>query len=164
MATYTVAVSDAHRGPYAPGSRLFLGVNNTSTNTRVNGVRVGYTRAPDVMVLLDKPVRAYDSRTGGGAKIGNGQTRIHSLAAHLPAGATAAIVNLTVAAGEKSGGLALYSAGTTAPAGSALYWTSATVSSELHSKVTSDRRIKVTMRGVPGSKCHYFYDVVGYTV
>ena len=164
MASYWIAVSDAKRGPYAPGSKLVVGVNNTSTDTRLNGVRIGYTRCPAGMVMLDKPVRAYDSRTGGGAKIGNGQTRIHSLASWIPAGATGAIVNLTVAGGEKSGGVALYSAGTTVPTGSALYWTSTTVSSELHTKVTSDRRIKVTMRGVPGSKCHYFYDVVGYTM
>ena len=164
LAAYTIGIPADKRGPYAPGSMLFASVNNTSSNTRVNGVRIGYTRPPAGVVMLDKPVRAYDSRTGGGAKIGNGQTRIHSLAGLIPAGATTAIVNLTVAAGEKSGGVALYSAGTTVPTGSAIYWTSTTVSSELHSKLTSDRRVKVTMRGVPGSKCHYFFDVVGYAI
>ena len=163
LAAYAIGVPSDKYGPYAPGSQLVVSVANTSSNTRLNGARIGYTRAPAGVVMLDKPVRAYDSRTGGGSKIGNGQTRIHSMASYVPAGATAAIVNLTVAAGEKSGGIALYSAGTTAPSGSALYWTSSTVSSELHSKITSDRRIKVTMRGVPGSKCHYFFDVVGYT-
>ena len=164
VATYAIGIPDAKRGPYAPGSMLLIGVNTTSSDTRLNGARIGYTRAPAGVVMLGKPVRAYDTRTGGGAKIGNGQTRIHSLAAHLPAGATAAIVNLTVTSGEKSGGLALYSAGTTVPSGSAIYWTNATVSNQLHTKVTSDRRIKVTMRGVPGSKCHYFLDVVGYAL
>ena len=149
-------------GPYAPGSQLYAGVGNTSSTTKINGVRVGYTRGPGGVVMLDKPVRAYDSRSG--AKIGNGQTRIHSLASYVPAGATAAIVNLTVTGGEKSGGLAVYGAGTTVPTGSALYWTSATVSNELHTRVTSDRLVKVTMRGVTGSKCHYFFDVVGYAV
>ena len=149
-------------GPYAPGSRLIAAIGNTSSSTKINGLRVGFTRGPGGAVMLDKPVRAYDSRTG--AKIGNGQTRIHSIASYVPAGATAAIVNLSVTSGEKSGGLAVYGAGTTVPTGSALYWTSATVSNELHTRVTSDRKVKVTMRGVTGSKCHYFFDVVGYTV
>lgn len=148
-------------GPYAPGSMLVAGIS-TSSSTKINGLRVGYTRGPAGVVMLDKPVRAYDSRSG--AKIGNGQTRIHSVASYVPAGATAAIVNLTVTSGEKSGGIAVYGAGTTVPTGSAMYWTSATVSNEVHTKVTSDRKLKVTMRGVTGSKCHYFFDVVGYTV
>ena len=164
VATYAIGIPDAKRGPYAPGSMLLLAVQNTSTNTRLNGARVGYTRGPAGVVMLDKPVRAYDSRTGGGAKIGNGQTRIHSLASLIPAGATSAIVNLTVTGGEKSGGVALYSAGTTVPSGSAIYWTTATVSNQLHTKLTSDRKVKVTMRGVSGSKVHYFFDVVGYAV
>ena len=149
-------------GPYAPGSLLIAAVGNTSSMTKINGLRVGYTRGPSGIVLLDKPVRAYDSRSG--AKIGNGQTRIHSLAPYVPAGATAAIVNLTVTSGEKSGGLAVYGAGTTAPSGSALYWTTTTESNELHTRLTNDRKIKVTMRGVVGAKCHYLFDVVGYAV
>ena len=149
-------------GPYAPGSLLIAAIGNTSSTTKINGLRVGFTRRPGGAVLLDKPVRAYDSRTG--PKIGNGQTRIHSLASYLPAGATAAIVNLSVTSGEKSGGLAVYGAGTTVPTGSAMYWAGVTVSDELHTTVTSDRKVKVTMRGLTGSKCHYFFDVVGYTV
>ena len=161
MRTLKLQITDKYRGPYAPGSRLVLGVQNSGPTVQLNGARVGFSRAPAGAVMLDKPVRAYDSRTG--AKIGNGQTRIHSIASSVPAGATSAIVHLTALAGEKSGGLAVYNAGTTVPSGSALYWTGTTRSIEVHTGVTSARQLKVTMRGVPGSKCHYFFDVVGYT-
>ena len=164
VAAYGIGVPDTKRGPYAPGSMLVVGVNNTSASTRWNGVRIGYSREPAGVVLLDKPVRVYDTRTSGSGKIGNGQTRIHTLATHIPVGAVSAILNVSVTGGEKAGGLAVYNAGTTAPGGSALYWTSATVSTELHSKLTSDRKIKATMRGVVGAKCHYFIDVVGYAL
>ncbi len=161
MRVLKLQLTDEDRGPYAPGSRLVLGVQNSGPTVQLNGARVGFSRAPAGAVMLDKPVRAYDSRKG--AKIGNGQTRIHSLASYLPSGATSAIVHLTAAAGEKSGGLAVYNACTTVPSGSALYWTSTTRSVQVHTGVTSAKQLKVTMRGVPGSKCHYFFDVVGYT-
>ena len=161
MRAIRISVIDEWNGPYAAGSRLVLGINNSSPTVQLNGARVGYSRTPTGVVMLDKPVRAYDSRKG--AKIGNGQTRIHSLASYLPSGATSAIVHLTATNGEKTGGLAVYNAGTTVPSGSALYWTSTTRSIQVHSGVTSAKQLKVTMRGVSGSKCHYFFDVVGYT-
>ena len=161
MRALRLVIPDDKRGPYAPGSRLVLGVQNSGPTVQLNGARVAYSRGPAGVVLLDKPVRVYDSRSG--AKIGNGQTRIHSLAGHVPAGATSAILHLTAANGEKYGGLAVYGAGTTVPYGSAVYWGAATTSIEIQTRLTNDRKIKITMRGVPGSKVHFFYDVVGYT-
>ena len=162
MRVLKLQVDQDRQGPFAPGSRLVLGVQNSGPTAQLNGARVGFTRAPAGVVMLDKPFRAYDSRKG--AKIGNGQTRIHSLGSLIPAGATAAVLNLTVLSGDKTGGLAVYAASTTVPTGSAVYWSSSTKSIRLQTRVTSDKRIKVTMRGVTGSKCHYFYDVIGYAV
>ena len=150
-------------GPYALGARLILWAF-TSPTFRVNGVRVGFTAAPTGAVLLPTPLRVYDSRTNGGTKIGNGQTRIHNLSTWVPPIATAAILNLSVTSGEKNGGMAVYHADWAPPSGSSLYFNgSTTLSNEVHTRLTSDRRFKATMRGVSGSKCHYFVDLVGYT-
>jgi hypothetical protein len=146
-------------GPYANGARLMLDVY-TNANRVINGVRVGYTQMPAGAVMLAAPLRVYDSRSG--AKIGNGQTRIHSLASWIPAGATAAIVNMHITSGEHSGGLAVYNTGSSLPAGHSLYWSGLTTAHEMHVKLPSDRKIKVTARGVTGFKTHYMIDVVGY--
>ena len=153
----------AKNGPYALGAKLMVWAY-TSATFRINGARVGFSAAPAGAVLLPVPLRVYDSRTGGGTKIGNGQTRVHDLSSWVPPVATAAILNVSVTGGEKSGGLAVYHADLPAPSGSALYFNgSTTLSNELHTGLTATRRCKATMRGVSGSKCHYFVDLVGYT-
>lgn len=157
-----ISVPATGNGPFSPGSSLIIGVEGTSATKLLNGIRVGYSAHPAGVVMLPAPVRAYDSRSG--AKIGNGQTRIHSLAGYIPAGATAAIVNLTATSGESSGGLAIYNTGSSLPSGSLVYYNGGTTeSNEVHCKLPSDRKVKVTMRGVPGCKVHYFIDVLGYT-
>ena len=150
-------------GPYSLGGRLLVWATTAST-FRLNGARVGLSSLPTGTTLLATPTRVIDSRTGGGTKIGNGQTRIHDLASRIPAGATGAVLNVSVTSGEKSGGVAVYNTGSSAPSGSALYYNGgATISSEIHVKLPSDRKIKITNRGVTGCKAHYFMDLVGYT-
>ena len=157
-----LAIPDAYVGPYAPGSMIVTGVENTSTTVIVNGIRAGFSSAPAGAVMLATPTRVIDSRST--TKIGNGQTRIHDLSSRIPAGATSAILNVSITSGEKSGGVAVYNPGSTVPSGSAIYYNgSATISNELHVKLPSDRKIKITNRGVSGCKTHYFMDLVGYT-
>lgn len=161
LRAFRTTVPATGNGPYATGAKLAL-VTNTSPTQVINGARVGFTMEPAGSVLLPAPVRVYDSRSG--AKIGNGQTRIHSLASWIPAGASAAILHLSITSGEKTGGLAAYNTGSSLPSGSLLYWNgSSTVSNEVHVKLPSDRKIKVTSRGATGCKAHYFIDLVGYT-
>ena len=155
-------IADANIGPYAPGSVIVAGLE-TSLSTQVNGVRAGFTSYPAGTTMLPAPTRVIDSRST--TKIGNGQTRIHDLSARIPAGASAAILNLSVTGGEKAGGIAVYNTGSAVPYGSAMYYSSAaTISSQLHVKLPSDRKVKVTNRGVVGCKAHYFMDLVGYVI
>lgn len=153
----------AKNGPYTLGGKLMLWAF-TSPTFRVNGVRVGFSAAPAGAVVLPAPLRVYDSRTGGATKIGNGQSRIHDLSPWVPPVATAAILNLSITSGEKNGGMAVHSSELPVPSGSSLYFNgSTTLSNEVHTRLNSARKFKATMRGVPGSKCHYFVDLVGYT-
>ena len=155
----TVVPSSSY-GPYSPGTRLAAFAAGTSATFLINGVRLGFSMYPAGATMLATPTRVYDSRSG--AKIGNGQTRIHSLASWIPAGATAAIVNVHITSGEKSGGLAVYNTGLPLPSGHSLYWSGLTVAHETHVKLPSDRKIKVTARGVTGFRTHYMIDVIGY--
>ena len=148
-------------GPYTLGARLLVWAT-TSATFRINGARVGLSSMPTGTTMLATPTRVIDSRST--TKIGNGQTRIHDLSSRIPAGATSAILNVSVTSGEKSGGIAVYNPGSTVPSGSAIYYNGgATLSNELHVKLPSDRKIKITNRGVSGCKTHYFMDLVGYT-
>ncbi len=101
----TVVPSSSY-GPYSPGTRLAAFAAGTSATFLINGVRLGFSMYPAGATMLATPTRVYDSRSG--AKIGNGQTRIHSLASWIPAGATAAIVNvhITIALLERPDGRA----------------------------------------------------------
>ena len=156
-----LALAESAVGPYALGVRLLLWANSSSTFV-LNGARVGYSSMPTGTTALGAPVRVIDSRST--TKIGNGQTRIHDLSSRIPAGATSAILNVSVTSGEKSGGIAVYNTGSTVPSGSALYYNGGTtISSEIHVKLPSDRKIKITNRGATGCKAHYFMDLVGYT-
>jgi len=146
-------------GPYTHGAKL-VHYTITDSTRRLNGVRAGFSMLPAGATMLATPTRVYDSRSG--AKIGNGQTRIHSLASWIPAGATAAIINLHITSGEKSGGLVAYNTGSPLPSMHSLYWSGATNTHEMHVKLPSDRKIKVTARGITGFRSHYMIDVVGY--
>lgn len=156
-AVRTVAPGNSN-GPYPHGSKLTLGAfTPASGNVCINGARVGYTLAPAGDVLLPKPVRIYDSRQH--SKIAAGATRIHSLAAHLPVGATGAIVNLTATQADRGGYLVAYSADATKPATSSLnYSPRVAVGNSAQTGVSAGRAFKLTS----SSRTHYIVDLIGY--
>ncbi len=122
--------------------------------------------------LLPVPLRAYDSRDNGGAKIAALETRTISLATGkdaqaasaiaVPPGATGAIVTLTVTATSGVGGfLKLYSAAITEPSTSSINWAGVNQNLAVTTQVAVDAagQVKVTAGANP---THFVIDVIGY--
>jgi hypothetical protein len=126
--------------------------------------------------LLPTPLRAYDSRLLAGPKIQPGETRTINLnngftlnaptvqTPAVPAGATAAIITLTIAETNAPGGfLTIYSAASAQPATSSINWKAADQDIAVGTQVAVDPsgNIKVT-DGVNTAATHFIIDVVGY--
>ena len=121
--------------------------------------------------MLPAPLRAYDSRDNAGPKIAAGETRIISLATGLngqnvrvlavPAGATAAIVTLTVTETVGGGYLKMYSAATTEPATSNINWFANNQTFAVSTQVAVDAAGQVKITSGPSST-QFIVDVVGY--
>ncbi|MEO8267143.1 MAG: CHRD domain-containing protein [Ilumatobacteraceae bacterium] len=123
--------------------------------------------------LLPVPLRAYDSRDNGGAKLAALETRTVSLATGkdnlnasvlaVPPGATAAIVTLTVTETVGPGGfLKLYSAAlAAAPATSSINWAGNNQNIAVTTQVAVDAAGQVKVQGGANST-HFVIDVVGY--
>jgi len=111
--------------------------------------------------LLPVPVRAYDSRLADGPFSGD-ETRVVSLAAAVPARATGALVNLTVADTVGVGYLQLYSAAVASPpATSNLNWfgRGQILANAAVSALDGARQVKLTTQGDSAS---VIVDVFGY--
>lgn len=159
-----VPAPSTSNGPFPAGVKVALGIRTYSDKSVViNGARIGYTMGPTGSVLLPAPVRMYDSRTG--TKIGQAQTRTHSLANRLPVGAVGAILNVTVTRTEGGGFLTVYSASAPAPGTSSVNWTASgqAIANGVQTAVSGARAIKVTCGGV-GARTDYVVDLVGYLV
>ena len=125
--------------------------------------------------LLPVPLRAYDSRDNGGAKIAALETRTISLAngkdsqgvsqIALPPGATAAIVTLTVTdtvgSATTGGFLKLYSAAISEPSTSSINWAGANQNVAVSTQVAVDATGQVKVTGGANST-HFIIDVIGY--
>jgi hypothetical protein len=127
--------------------------------------------------MLPTPLRAYDSRDNNGAKIGINEIRTISLQTGrdgtnatmlaVPAGATAAIVNLTVTEtevgpGGPGGFLTMYNASLgTVPATSSINWSAAGQNIAVTAQVAVDASGQIKVRD--GSNAtHFVVDVLGY--
>ncbi len=111
------------------------------------------------LYLLAAPVRAYDSRNSGGLLAVNADRTV-SLTSAIPAGATAAIINLTSTGYSGIGLFAVFSASVPYPGNSTLNYSlgDATATSAT-TAVSSARTIKIRCQGVTA---HAVVDVVGY--
>jgi hypothetical protein len=121
--------------------------------------------------MLPAPLRAYDSRINGGPKIAAAETRTISLATGIngqgasvlavPAGATAAIVTLTVTETVAGGYLKMYSAATTEPATSSINWYGNNQTFAVSTQVAVDASGQVKITSGP-SATQFIIDVIGY--
>ena len=123
--------------------------------------------------MLSEPLRAFDSRDNGGAKLAALQTRTISLTngktgagaalMAVPPGATAAIVTLTVTETVGPGGfIKLYSAALTdPPATSSINWAGTNQNLAVTTQVAVDETGSVKVTGGANST-HFVIDVIGY--
>jgi hypothetical protein len=121
--------------------------------------------------MLPAPLRAYDSRDNKGPKIAAAETRTISLATGInglgasvvavPAGATAAIVTLTVTETVAGGYLKMYSAATTEPATSSINWYANNQTFAVGTQVAVDASGQVKITSGPSST-QFIIDVIGY--
>jgi hypothetical protein len=121
--------------------------------------------------MLPAPLRAYDSRDNNGPKIAAGETRTIGLTTGLdgqnarvlavPAGATAAIVTLTVTETVAGGYLKMYSAATTEPATSSINWFASNQTFAVSTQVAVDASGQIKITSGP-SATQFIIDVVGY--
>lgn len=155
-----IVVPPATNGPFPHGTKLALGVFTPGdASVAVNGIRIGFKGAPTGQVLLPKPVRMYDSRSG--ARIAAGQVRTHQLASQVPVGATGVLLNVTVTNTQASGFLTVYASGQSAPNTSSINWdsTGRTLANAVTSAIPAARSINVRCGS---SSTHYIVDLVGY--
>jgi hypothetical protein len=151
-------------GPYPHGTRLMVAVQSSSDGSlQINGVRAGFKNWPRSPVLLNTPVRAYDSRTTDGP-LSSGHSRTISLASILPAGAAGAIINPTVLQTVGGGYLKLYAAGATEPGTSTVNWfgSGQALGNQSTTAVSLNRSVTVKIGG--GHSTQFVLDVVGYLV
>lgn len=120
--------------------------------------------------VLASPVRIYDSRPGnaplGVAKgaIGSGQTRTIDAKQDgaVPAGATAVLVNLTIAETSANGWLALHRNGIPWPGTSTINWGAPNTVLANSALVALDDQARLATRCAAGATTHFLIDVVGY--
>ena len=138
-------------------------------------VPLGGAAAGNALYLLDAPARAYDSRTGTTAPFGPlngaGSPRTISLATGtaagatvdaVPAGATGALVSVTLDATVGSGFLALFAADIAYPGNSNANWYTAgqILAVTTVTKVDATAKIKLQVGG--GGSTQIIVDVIGY--
>ena len=118
------------------------------------------------MTLLSPQVRKLDTRVAGplAGKIGAGGVKTLSLAPDVPAGAKAALVNLTITGTEATGYLGLYPAGTTWPGTSAINWfgVGLTLANNATVAVSPASEISIICGGPGTAKAHVIVDLLGY--
>lgn len=120
--------------------------------------------------VLSSPVRVYDSRagepplTGPKGIVGNGVERTIdcTVGGAIPAGATAAAVNVTVTGTVGAGFLSLYKFGIAFPGTSTLNWTAPGTTIANGTTVALDGSARCTARVGGGGSAHVLVDVVGF--
>lgn len=120
---------------------------------------------------LIAPVRVYDSRAGYPpaavvkGQLSNGAFRVVDAKANgsgLPAGATAALVNLTVTKTSTAGFVALYRNGIAWPGTSTINWDHADQTTANMAVVALDASALFRAYASLGSACDFLVDVIGY--
>jgi hypothetical protein len=140
--------------------RAFLNINDTVAGaTRITGARIGYVPLPAFVALNPIP-RPYNTRdTPGLTKLAAGEERTIQLP--VPAGISAAVVQLTVTETGPAGFVAVFSAAAPSwPGNSSINWFAANsnVGNTVLTAVSPDGKIKI--RG-GSSSTHVIIDVPG---
>ncbi len=133
--------------------------------------RLGGGSTAGALVLLNTPVRAYDSRPNNPPNIGsktpiaNGTTRVIDTKANssgVPAGATGVLTNLTVVNTSASGFLAAYKAGAATPNASSINWFTAGEIVANTTVVACDATAQIALYVPPNSSTDVLVDIIGF--
>ncbi|MCU0270040.1 MAG: hypothetical protein MUF83_15530 [Acidimicrobiales bacterium] len=120
--------------------------------------------------VLPATVRAYDSRPGNAplgvtkGPLGSDQTRTIDAkqGGAVPAGATAALVNLTIVDTSAAGFLALHRNGIPWPGNSTINWSAPNTVLANSAVVALDDQARLAVKCSANSSTHFVIDVVGY--
>jgi hypothetical protein len=170
--TSTGCVTDAINAPLIAANPGNFYVNvHTLPSWPAGAVRGQLSASPQATVFLPVPARAYDSRLAAG-KLQPGETRIIPLATGkdtsgallpaVPAGATAAIVNLTITNTEGAGFVKMYSAAIPEPATSSINWSESDQNLAVSTPVAVDATANVKVTGGV-NPTNFVIDVIGFT-
>jgi hypothetical protein len=171
------------KGTHVPGElyvddafNLWFAVPGAAPGS-VRWVKLAGQQTSGSFAPLPVPVRILDTRQGGGPKVPSGVTvtvslakAINGAASGLPAGATAALVNLTVAATEGSGYHTAYSADATldpVTGHSSVNWdasdqTRANLAVSVVGSATADTAGAIKLTSGGGGSTHLIIDLIGY--
>ncbi len=134
----------------------------TSAAAAIRCLKLGFV-PPYRRIAQIAPNRIYNTRdTVGLTKIDSNEERVVDLSSVVPAGATAAIINITTTGQEGAGYLALFQDGITWPGNSSInFIANADVANSAIVTVSTARKIK--LRGGV-AKTHVILDVTGYLI
>ena len=136
----------------------------TSSTIRMWSCRIGYA-GPFGFFRVDPQKRKLDTRLPGpqSGKFLTGQIKTLALAPDVPAGAAAALLNITVDQTEGSGFVSLFPDGVW-PGTSAINWSASnqTIANNATVAVSSTASVKIYCSGTAGSKTHVIIDLLGY--
>jgi hypothetical protein len=165
---HTVVVTPSIIGPvdntaFAYGVSAFL--QPPANQFGFFGARVAWSGGLE-LTTVNPSVRKYDTRAPAtGGKMAVGQTRNVSLLPQVPAGAKAALLNVTVASTEGfSGFLTLFAAGTLRPGTSNINWAlpNLNLANTATVAVSPASVISIFCGGSPNNRAHVIIDLVGY--
>jgi CHRD domain len=170
--TSTGCTTDAINAPLIAATPSDYYVNVHDAVFPAGEIRGQLGNAQQAAVFLPVPVRAYDSRLGDG-KLLAGQTRTIGLTTGkdangsnllaVPAGATAAIVNLTITDTEVAGFVKMYSAAISEPATSSINWSDTGQNLAVSTPVAVDGQARIKLTGGVNST-NVVVDVIGYYI
>ena len=162
-----LSITPADQSPLAPGQVLSLiGIGANDALNFGHAAIVHYTEPSDSLVILPQSIRIYDSRpgqepsTGPKGALGENAARRLLATAAVPAGARAALVNLTVVETSPSGFLALFRGDQAWPGNSTINWDHAQQVIANTTVVPLDALGRFWARA--RTSTHFLVDVIGY--
>lgn len=156
-----VSIPSSVNGPYPAGTRILVFLDTPTNGTvLLNGARAGFKHGPLSPVMLASPVRVYNSST----PLHGGKSRTVSLSSHIPAGAQAAILAVTVISTHGSGYLHVAPAGSTSVA-NAVTWarTGDRSTSTVVVDVSASGAVSVSSGSGSGTT-NFIVDLIGWMV
>ncbi len=137
----------------------------TSSVIRMYSCRIGFA-GPFGPIPLNPQARKLDTRFPGPltGKFQAGKTRTLTLSPELPAGAAAALLNVTVTDTVGSGFLIVYPAGTTRPGTSNINWfgSGQTIANNATVAVSAGGAVQIYCGGGGAPQAHVIVDLLGY--